>query len=129
MKLKDFLNSINYNKEALLDNDDKAEKLYQPFLTNKSLSFFVDTIFHANEMNCFWAMDKKMQFDFLRLSIRKKKRFSTWFKKEEEEDIEVIKQVFGYNNAKAEEVLNILGPNDIDKLKKSLYKGGNDNKG
>lgn len=128
MKLGDFLNSINYDKKPLLDNDEKAERLYPPFIVNKCLSYFPDTIFHANEINCNWQVEKKMQFDFLRFGIRKKKRFSPWVKKEVQEDIEIIKQVYGYTDAKAQEVLNILGPGDMDLLKKSLEKGGTDNK-
>jgi hypothetical protein len=69
-------------------------------------------------------LDKKMQFDFMRFGIRKKKRRSTWLKKETEENIEIIKQSYGYNNSKAQEVLNILGPREIELLKQSLYKGG-----
>jgi len=129
MKLNEWLNSINHDKKDLVAGDEKAESLYQPYYVNKNFSFFVDTIFHANEMNCNWELDKKMQYDFLRLSIRKKKRYCQWVKKSTEEDVEAVKEVFGYNDAKAQEVLNILGPGDLDKLKKSLYKGGNDNKG
>lgn len=129
MKLSDFLNSINYNKESLLDNDEKAEKLYLPFLVNKNFSFFVDTIFHANEMNCKWELDKKMQFDFLRFTVRKRKRYCSWIKKHTEDDVALVKEVYGYTDAKAIEALNILGPKDLELLKKSLYKGGNNNKG
>jgi hypothetical protein len=128
MKLGDFLNSINYDKKSLLDQDEKAEKLYTPFIVNKCLSYFPDTIFHVNEVNCNWHLEKKMQFDFLRHGIRKKKRFSPWVKKEIQDDVEIIKQVYGYTDAKAQEVLNILGPGDMDLLKKSLEKGGIDNK-
>jgi hypothetical protein len=64
----------------------------------------------------------------MRISIRKKKRYVEWFKKDIQENIELVKQAFGYNDAKANEVLNILGPGELDKLKQSLHKGGNDNK-
>lgn len=124
MKLKDFLNSINYDKKALLDDDEKASSLYTPFVVNKCLSYFVDTILHANEMNCHPWLDKKTQFDFYRISIRKKKRYSPWLKKEIEDNIEIIKQVYGYSEQKAREVLNILRPEDLELLRKSLYKGG-----
>lgn len=124
MKLKDFLNSINYDKKALLDDDEKASSLYTPFVVNKCLSYFVDTILHANEMNCHPWLDKKTQFDFYRISIRKKKRYSPWLKKETEDSIEIIKQVYGYSEQKAREVLNILRPEDLESLRKSLYKGG-----
>jgi len=128
MELFDFINSINYNKKPLLDGDEKEEKHYLPYMVNRSLSFFPDTIFHSNEMNCNWELDKKMQFDFHRLSIRKKKRFSSWIKKNEEHDIEAIKKAFNYTDAKAKEVLNILGPSDIEEIKLFLYEGGNNSK-
>jgi hypothetical protein len=65
-----------------------------------------------------------MQFDFHRASIRKKKRYSPWIKKEDDENIAIIRRVYNYNESKAREVLNIIGPNNLDKLKKSLDKGG-----
>jgi hypothetical protein len=124
MELFDFLNSINYDKKALLDGEEKDANLYKPYQINRGLSFFVDTIFYSNEMNCNWQLDKKMQFDFYRLAIRKMKRFSRWTKKETQENIELIKEVFGYTDTKAQEVLNIFSPKDFEELKKSLYKGG-----
>ena len=126
MKLGDFLSSINYDKKPLLDTDESATRLYPAFVVNRCLSYFVDTIFHANEMNCVPWLDNKSQFDFHRLSIRKKRRFSNWVKKETEEDIELIKQAYGYSERKAIEVLNIIGPQQMDQIRKSLYKGGTD---
>ena len=126
MKLGDFLSSINYDKKPLLDTDESATRLYPAFVVNRCLSYFVDTIFHANEMNCVPWLDNKSQFDFHRLSIRKKRRFSNWVKKETEDDIELIKQAYGYSERKAIEVLNIIGPQQMDQIKKSLYKGGTD---
>jgi hypothetical protein len=124
MELKHYLNSINYDKKALLDNDEKAEKLYPPYVVNRCLSFFPDTIFHSNVVNCNWTLDKKMQFDFCRLSIRKNKRFSPWVKKEADSDVDLIKQAYGYTEQKAREVLNILRPEDLQKIRKSLDTGG-----
>ena len=124
MELKDYLNSINYNKKALMDNDEKAEKVYPPYIVNRCFSFFSDTIFHANVVNCNWTLDKKMQFDFYRLSIRKNKRFSPWVKKEADSNVDLIKQAYGYTEQKAREVLNILRPEDIEAIKKSMDTGG-----
>jgi hypothetical protein len=128
MELKDFLNSINHDKKALLDKDEKDVRLYPAFVVNKCLSYFPDTLYHANEMNCNPWLDNKSQFDFYRFSVRKKKRYSTWLKKETEENVSVIKEVFGYNDMKAREVLNILSDNDVNKLKEHLNKGGTFNK-
>jgi hypothetical protein len=126
MELKEFLNSINHDKKPLLD-EETAVRYYPPFVVNRCLSYFPDTIFHSNEMNCHPWLDPKSQFDFHRLSVRKKKRFSPWLRKETEENIAIIKQVYGYTDAKAREVLNILSSKDIEKLKQSLYKGGTKN--
>ena len=124
MKLGDFLNSINHNKKPLLDSDEKAEKLYQPYIVNRCLSFFSDTIFHANVVNCNWMADKKMQFDFYRFSIRKKKRFSPWIKKENDADIDLVRSAYGYTEQKAREVLNILRPEDLQQIRKFMDTGG-----
>jgi hypothetical protein len=124
MELKHYLNSINYDKKALMDNDEKAEKLYPPYVVNRCFSFFSDTIFHANVANCNWTLDKKMQFDFYRLSIRKNKRFSPWVKKEESADIDLLKHAYGYTEQKAREVLNILRPEDLQQIRKFLDTGG-----
>lgn len=126
LKLKDFLGSINHDKKALLDKDEADPRLYKPFVVNRCLSYFPDTIFHANEMNCAPWLDNKSQFDFHRLGIRKKKRFSPWLKKEKENDIVLIQAVYGYTEAKAREVLNILGPQDLDQIRQSQYTGGTD---
>ena len=126
MELKEILNSINHNKKPLLD-DETLVKAYPAFVVNRCLSYFADTVFHSNEMNCHPWVDPKAQFDFYRMAVRKKKRFSPWLRKEENEKIALIKEVYGYTEAKAREVLNILGPKDIEKLKQSLYKGGTKN--
>jgi hypothetical protein len=124
MKLKDFLSSINHSKKPLLDNDETAYRLYPPFVVNRCLSYFADTIFHANEMNCNPWLDKKSQFDFYRMGVRKKKRFSPWLRKETEENITLIQTAYGYSEQKAREVLNILSPQDLDYIRKSLETGG-----
>lgn len=124
MQLKDYLNSINYDKKPLMDSEEESIKGYPAYVVNRCMSYFNDTIFYANEMNCKPHLDIKAQFDFYRLGLRKNKRYSPWLKKEQDDKIALIKEVFGYNETKAREVLNILGPKDFDKLKKSLDKGG-----
>jgi hypothetical protein len=124
LKLKDFLGSINHDKKPLLDKDDVDTRLYKPFVINRCLSYFPDTIFHANEMNCTPWLDNKTQFDFHRLGIRKKKRFSPWLKKEAEDNVSLVIAAYGYTEAKAREVLNILSQDDLKKLKQFLDIGG-----
>lgn len=98
-KLTDYLNAINVNKSALCD-DEFGEKGYVPFLVNRGLSYFPDTILQANAMNRHSGLRKRMQFDFLRHSIRSRKRFSKWFKAEEADNLASIKERYGCSNAK-----------------------------
>ena len=119
----DFANSINYTKENLMV-DDWSEKQYNAFIINKSLSHGIDTVVAANEMNARPHLDAKLQYDFLCGFVRKKKRFNKWLKPEKEENLEIIKEYFGYSNVRAQEVLRILSDEDIVEIKKLLNKGG-----
>lgn len=119
--LSDFLNSINQTKENLFQKDTKLEKEYVPFVINKCFSYFPDTIFYANRMNSLPHLDKKMQYDYLLTSISKRKRFSKWVKPEQNKDIEAVKELYGYSDKKAAEVIDLL---PMDKIKEFLQKGG-----
>ena len=118
-----FLNSINHTKKDIMI-DDIAEKQYVPFVINRSLSYFNDTVLMANEMNINHHIDNRLQFDFLLNIVRKKKRFSKWIKPETVSDVEVVKDYYGYSNEKAKAVLSLFGNEEIDELKQRMYKGG-----
>ncbi len=122
MNLSEVLNAINYDKTPLLE-DDLQEKAYVPFVINRSLSYFPDTILYTNQVNHYNQLDKKMQFDYLRLSLRPRKRFSKWIKSQEEDDLQLIKDHYNYSNERATEVLRVLTPNQIEDIR-SLYKYG-----
>lgn len=122
----DFVKSINQTKEDLMTdtaNDEMAEKEYDPFIVNKALSFFPDTVILSNEMNQRSHLSNRMQFYFYLHSIRKKARFKEWPKKEKDSNIELIRKYFCYNDAKAQTALSMLTEDDIDKIKDSLTTG------
>lgn len=119
----DFLGSINSSKIDLMD-DDQNEKQYVPFVVNRSLSYFNDTVLLANEMNRYHHIDSKLQYHFLLNITRKRKRFSKWVKPEIENDIEAVKEYYGYSNDKARQVLPLLSPDQITTIKNKVYKGG-----
>ena len=125
--LGEFLDSINYSKADLIRNSpepQKAENEYSPFVINNCLSYHLDTAIFANEMNKSPGLSKKMQYDFLRLTISKKKRFSKWHKiKEDEEKLESIMEYFNYSKSKAKEASKILTDYQINIIKSKLYKG------
>ena len=104
--------------------DDDAERRYNSFLTNRSLSYFPDTVPFANVVNRYHHLDNKLQYHFLINIIRKRKRFSKWIKPETESDIEVVKQYYGYSNEKAKQVLSLLSPEQINIIRQKVNKGG-----
>jgi hypothetical protein len=123
MNLSEYLNSINYSKKNLMV-DAQTEKAYAPFVVNRCMSYFPDTLLHANEMNRLNFLDKKVQYDYYLRSIRSRKRFSKWLKKEESEDIDRVKQYYGYSDKRAREAIRILTPEQLKNIKKELDIGG-----
>ena len=125
-ELKDYLKAINESKENLLDTPDPTwAKKYPPFVINRCLSMFYDTIMHSNEMNGLHFLSKRMQFHYLINSIRKKRRFGgRWLSKTKLKNLDSVKRYYGYSNTKAKEVLNILTDDQIERLKLNLIQGG-----
>ena len=123
-ELKDWLNSINFTKENLIEEDPDAIKEYPPYIVNRCLSGHLDTIMFANEMNKFPNLDKDLQYSFYLNTLRKKKRFSPWLRKDKVTDLEIIKQYYGYSNEKALQALKILTPDQINFIKQRLDIGG-----
>ena len=125
--LFEFINSISDNKTNLMrdtENDDLAEKSYEPFMVNRGLSLYVDGILYAQEMNMYPDLPKKMQYEYLLHSIRKRKRFSKWPKKEKDELIGFIQNHYKCNVQRAQEALSILTIEQINKLKEKYETGG-----
>jgi hypothetical protein len=124
MELKDWLNSINFSKNNLLEESPESIKEYPPYIVNKCLSGEIDSILFANEMNIHHQLDKDMQYSFYLNTLRKRKRFSPWIRKDKIKDLECIKQYYGYNNEKASQALKILNKVQIEFIKQRLEIGG-----
>ena len=120
----DFLNSINSNKKDLFE-DPQAKKDYIPFIVNKSLSYFQDTVFYANEMNQHHTLDKNMQFNFLRHAVPARKRYKKWVKHEAvSEDIELVSKMYNMSQKRAVDALELLSAEQIQMIREFLYMGG-----
>lgn len=119
----EFLNAINVTKENLMV-DDLSEKSYNSYIINRSLSYFPDTILLANEVNRMAHVDNHLKFSFFINTVRKRKRFSKWDKPINSDDLDVVKQYYGYSNEKARQVLSILSSDQISELKQRMHKGG-----
>ena len=119
-----YLASITHKKDDLMV-DEETEKGYSPFMINRGLSYYQDTVLFANEMNRAGHLDHRLQYDFLRSAIRPRKRFSKWMKKTVPAKIDVIKEYYGYTDVKAESVADLISDDDIKHMKSYLSKGGN----
>ena len=122
--LKDYLNSINFTKNYLMDEDPAWEKNYPAYVINKCMSHHMDTIMYANEMNLHSHIDKRLQYDFFINIVRPRKRFSPWGKKQKVKDLDLVKKYYGYSNDKAYQALEILTPSQLNYIKDKLNKGG-----
>ena len=124
IELKDWLNSINQTKINLIDQNSDLEKEYPPYIINRCFSGHIDTIMFSNEMNRFHFLPKKMQYDFYINSLRKRKRFSPWIRKDTIKDIDCIKLYYKYSDEKAKQVLKILTQEQINFIKSKFETGG-----
>ena len=124
MELKEWLKSINLSKKNLIDEDPSLEKEYSPYIINRIYSGHLDAILFANEMNQYHFLPKKMQYDFLLNTLRTKKRFSPWLRKDTIKDLDYVKRYYGYSNEKAKQALRILTQEQLDFIKSKFETGG-----
>ena len=124
MELKYWLNSINQTKKNLIDEDPLLEKEYSPYIINRIYSGHLDAIMFSNEMNQYHFLPKKMQYDFFLNTLRSKKRFSPWLRKDEIKDLDLIKRYYGYSNEKAKQALRILSKEQLNFLRSKFEIGG-----
>ena len=123
-ELRDWLNSINFNKNNLIEEDPSVIKDYAPYIVNRCLSGNLDCIMFVNEMNKYSFLDKDMQYTFYLNTLRKKKRFSPWLRKDKVTDLQSVKQYYGYSNEKASQALKILSKQQLEYIKQILEIGG-----
>lgn len=122
--LSDYLKAINITKENIMESDPMAEKEYVPFVVNRTLSYFPDTVLYANEINLRGGSDHRLQFEYLINSVRAKKRFSRWLKPEKNEDVDAIKEYYNCSYNKANEIVKVLTGDQLSLIHKRLERGG-----
>ena len=124
MELKEYINAINHTKENLME-DPFIERKYPAWVVNHALYGHSDTLLHVNEMNIYNQLDNKLQYDFLLNSIRQRKRFAPWLKTSKIDNLDLVKEYFGYSEQKAKEALTILSDEDLEYIRSKMNKGGN----
>jgi hypothetical protein len=124
MELKDWLNSLNFTKENLISDEPYLAKEYPPYIINRCMSGHMDSVMYAQEMNKYHFLDKDLQYNFYLNTLRKRKRFSPWIRKDKVSDLDYVKRYYGYSNEKASQVMKILTPEQIAYIKQRLETGG-----
>jgi hypothetical protein len=122
-----YVESVSSTKKNLMRdsaNDELAEKGYNAYLTNRSLSYHQDTILYANEMNKRSHLSNKPQYEYLLNSLRKRKRYAKWAKQSPDASVEMIMEYYGYGRSKAEEALRVLTDEQLAMIEVALDKGG-----
>ena len=120
---KDIVPSILQTKKIVITQENEGD--YVPFIVNRAISFHMDCIMQINEMNKLASLDGLLQYHYLLNTVRGYKRpFQKWQKREIVEDLEAVKEYFGYSNEKAKEAISILSDKQIEQIKKNLNKGG-----
>lgn len=120
---KEIIPSIQQTKKVMIT--DENEKEYAPYVVNRSLSYHLDIVMAANQMNLMPGLDSLLQYHYLLNTVRSYKRpFQKWQKRETVENLDAVKEFYGYSNEKAKEALSILSDAQIEQIKKNLNKGG-----
>lgn len=120
---KDIIPSIQQTKKVVVDAENERD--YVPFVVNRSLSFHNDIVMFANQMNVLSGADPLLQYHYLLNIVRAYRRpFQKWQKRETIENLDAVKEYFGYSNEKAKDALSILSNAQIEEIKKNLNKGG-----
>ena len=122
-----YVNAVGHSKKDLMrgtENDELAQKGYNPFMTNRSLSYHIDAIHEANEMNLRPHLDNIQQFDFFINSLRPMRRIAKWAKPVKSADLDNVMEYFGCGRSKAEKALSVLSPDQLFQIGKVLERGG-----
>lgn len=120
---KDVIPSIQQTKKVVITSENERD--YVPFVVNRSISFHLDMVMAANEMNMNPSTDNLLQYHYLLNTVRAYKRpFQKWQKRDTIENLDAVKEYYNYSNEKAKDALSLLSNAQIEEIKKSLNKGG-----
>ena len=118
-----FIEDINFKKRGDLLNEE-TNKVYNQFMINKALSNTIDTLFYASELNLMGKMTNAEHYKYLIHSIPKKNRWAKWVKEEKDPNIDLIIECYKCSRIKAKEILKMLKPEHLEKIRLHLDKGG-----
>jgi hypothetical protein len=124
--MSEKLSPFDYIKTILNTGEQLDPSGYNPFMVNRGLSFYRDTVFYANEMNRYHGLDYDMQYKFLNGVVKKHKRpYAKWEKADKKDEVILaVCEAFKVNRQRALEIIRTLNNDNLEQIKESLYKGG-----
>ena len=121
----EFIDSICTKKSHFPEFNRYYDSAYNPFVTNRHLSYFPDTIFLAQDMNLNWQIPRKMQYEYYYTSVRPKRRFKRWPpQRRTPEEVQLVSAFYGVNYRRAREYVNILSDEEISRIRSEMSEGG-----
>lgn len=120
--LTTILKSINMKTEQLDREFISAE--YAPFIVNRILSNFLDTVLLVYEMDNRSYLSKYEQYLYYYTNVRKRSRFAPWHKIHTHKYLDIVMEYYGYSRERAVDALKILKEEELVIIEQKLYKGG-----
>jgi len=118
----DIIDAINKGKGNICRAYNGPE--YNPFMVNRAMSQFPDTIFQAYQGDMLSELSGEAQMDYYVHATRPKRRFAKWYKPVKNSDVEFLKTLYSINNILAIEYLSILTDDQLSQLKEQYNTGG-----
>lgn len=125
----EYVKAVTLTKDVSVLDDPSFDKNYVPFVVNRALSYFQDTVMAANLMNERHWLDKKLQFTFLLNTLRPRKRFSKWLKHNVSEDARVVAEYYGCSLRQALPLTSLHSSDQLTYMRTRIDKGGHMPKG
>ncbi len=112
MTLSDILRAINKktDDQNLVNEWNSSE--YPPFVINRIMSNFPDTLFIASNMNKMPRLDPSLQFRYFFYAVPRRNRFQPLIKKKTEEDVKfaaALAEEYGISKKSALKYLGLRG--------------------
>lgn len=117
----DIVSSVSHTKTRVISEENESD--YSSFMVNRALSYYPDTILHAQEMNVNHHLPALLQYDYLLNSLRKKKRFSKWFKRGKSETLSAVMKYYNCSYRKALEIVGTLSEEQLADITNEMTAG------
>jgi hypothetical protein len=124
-QLGEWLDNLWTSKTDLIKEDPNNLGDYTPYLINRAMSYFPETIQIAQHMNTLSLLPPEVHYRLWHSLLPKgNKRYARWGKKLIPDNLKLVQDYFGCNNIRAREYLDMLSEDDIHSIQQEMELGG-----